>query len=287
MTITRTPLHDASVCISCGVPATVRGLDHSHVVSRSRAPERVTDPTNIVLQCRRCHDLIESRQAQHRVEAGEGHLKPLHWYVYDEWSMEEQGFVEVVRGRVAVDKLRGHLVPADGTASRLRDDAETGERVFSTPALPPDGVTPFSASSLSWLDGWCRRGMSLVWWGDRIEAVTDQWKWEVGEWMNEGGRVIPEEVNGYLRGFRKEKTLMQYAWVAAKVTRVTGLSWSHHRAVAARPPSEQRERLMAARADGMNAGELRLALRAPKDAPARHACPACGADHQVKGGGDG
>ncbi len=237
MTITRTPLHDASVCISCGVPATVRPLDPSHVIARSQAPDRVDDPTNIVLQCRlNCHELIGAKKARQRVEDGV--------YVYEVWSEERCDFEEITRIRVVVDKKRGHLVEDDsvlsaaaggvstgGTPSQRSEPQEASLRVGSSAAAPSAGqggeaATPPQVSPslpLTSLDDWCRRGMGFVYNGERLEALTDEWRFQVGEWLNEGEGMMPEEVYGYLRGFRSPMALRQYAWVAGVVTRVTGL----------------------------------------------------------------
>ena len=303
MTITRTPLHDAQVCISCGVPATARPLDPSHVIARSQAPDRVNDPTNIVLQCRPEHDLIGAKKArQYTVYATDAPSDVL-LYVYERWSEDLCDFEEVTRVRVVVDKKRGHLVPEEPvlSAAAEADDSPFEEgraiAVRSSAAAPSAGGRGGSTKGKTRkgtggtgvrvpsapptpLDDCCQRLMLLSYQFDRLESATDEWKWQVGECMNDLERIVgAEEVNGYLRGFRKEKTLMQYAWVAAKVTRVIGLSWSHHRAVAALPPSEQQEKLEEAKAAGTPAEGLRLALRAPRE---RHECPSCGALHQVK-----
>ncbi len=134
MTITRTPLHDAQVCISCGVPATVRGLAHSHVIPRSQAPERATDATNIVLQCRNCHDKVDRKLGwRHRIEDGT--------YIVEEWSDGAMDFVEIARVRVVVDKKRGHLVPESDSV--LSDGAEGGsseaEHRSDGRSTPPGG----------------------------------------------------------------------------------------------------------------------------------------------------
>jgi len=100
------------------------------------------------------------------------------------------------------------------------------------------------------LDDWCRRGMGFVYNGERLESLTDEWRFQVGEWLNEGEGMMPEEVHGYLRGFRSPMALRQYAWVAGVVTRVTGLSWTHHRAVAALPAPERQEKLEKALVEG-------------------------------------
>jgi hypothetical protein len=121
--------------------------------------------------------------------------------------------------------------------------------------------------------------MGFVYNGERLESLTDEWRFQVGEWLNEGEGMMPEEVHGYLRGFRKERTLWQYAWVAAVVTRVTGLSWTHHRAVAALPAPERQEKLEKALVEGLST----RAMMGPQEARERHSCPDCGAEHQVKG----
>jgi len=261
-TITREPLADAMVCISCGVPATVRGLDKAHVQSRARRPDLKESPDNQVLMCRLCHDLMD-REHKFRLVIEDGCC------IRQEWSDETADFADISRLSVVVDKRRGHLVPVDGLSAGVEAGAASKQS-------PPAVLAP----ALSPLADCCQRLMILSYQFDRLESATDEWKWQVGECMNDLERIVgAEEVNGYLRGFRKEKTLMQYAWVAAKVTRVIGLSWSHHRAVAALPPSEQRELLEEAKATDTPAEGLRLALSTPGE---RHACPECGAEHQVK-----
>lgn len=127
MTLTRIPLDDALTCISCGVPHTIRALDPSHVISRARDPSRVDDPSNIVRQCRLCHNEIEPNgTARHRVEDGV--------YTYEKWSEKECDFVVVRQVKVKVDKRRGHLLEAESPAAdRVR--AGGSERLPTPPAL--------------------------------------------------------------------------------------------------------------------------------------------------------
>jgi hypothetical protein len=115
----------------------------------------------------------------------------------------------------------------------------------------------------------------------RVEAVIDEWRFDVGDWLNEGEGMMPEEVYGYLRGFRSPMALRQYAWVS-RVTRVTGLSWSHHREVAALPPAEGQEKLEQAKSEGMSRRDLHEAVHGDTAPRARHPCPDCGQDHVVK-----
>ena len=161
----------------------------------------------------------------------------------------------------------------------------TPEIAGSIPA--PDKTSPPSLSTKeeSALDDWCRRGMGFVYNGERLEVLTDEWRWQVGEWLNEGEGMMPEEVHGYLRGFRSPMALRQYAWVAyvfcdmgAVVTRVTGLSWTHHRAVAGLPAPERQEKLENALVEGLST----RAMMGPQEPRERHSCPDCGAEHQVK-----
>lgn len=127
MTITREPHAESMVCIPCGVPATVRGLDHSHIIPRSQAPDRVDDPTNTVLQCRREHDLIGAKKARQGIETFEIGESKVMFYVYERWSDEKADFEEVTRVRVVVDKKRGHLVPQDGEETRPVSATAEGE----------------------------------------------------------------------------------------------------------------------------------------------------------------
>lgn len=108
MSVTSTPLHDAMVCISCGVPATVRGLDKAHVQSRARRPDLKEAPDNQVLMCRRCHDAMD-REHKFRLVIEDG------FCVKQEWSDEVADFADVRRVRVVVDKKRGHLVPEENS----------------------------------------------------------------------------------------------------------------------------------------------------------------------------
>lgn len=75
-----------------------------------------------------------------------------------------------------------------------------------------------------------------------------------------------------------EKGRLEYVRVAQQVPRSVrrkDLSWSHHRAVASKPPKEQRKWLKAASDRGMSHHELREAIRdgAPPEGP--QVCRCC------------
>ena len=145
VTVTSTPLHDASVCISCGVPATVRGLDKAHVQSRARRPDLKEAADNQVLMCRRCHDAMD-REHKFRLVIEDG------FCVKQEWSDEVADFADVRRVRVVVDKKRGHLVEDDSVLSAAAEDVSYARETVSqtTSAAAPsaenkeesDGQTP-------------------------------------------------------------------------------------------------------------------------------------------------
>jgi len=131
VSVTSTPLHDASVCLSCGAPATARGLDHSHIIPRSQAPDRVDDPTNQVLQCRPCHDLIGKKKARHSLR---DHKKRGLWYVYERWNEEACDFLER-SVRVKVDKKRGHLVSTAAAEGNIQAPRAVDTNIPSAAAL--------------------------------------------------------------------------------------------------------------------------------------------------------
>ena len=169
------------------------------------------------------------------------------------------------------DEARSVSVLSDGGRDkRVRRDSHIDS--------PSSQLTHEQRVAIAPLDDWCRRGMGFVYNGERLEVLTDEWRWQVGEWLNEGEGMMPEEVHGYLRGFRSPMALRQYAWVAGVITRVTGLSWTHHRAVAALPAPERQEKLEKALTEGLST----RAMMGPGEHRERHSCPSCGADHQVK-----
>jgi len=103
----------------------------------------------------------------------------------------------------------------------------------------PGSPAPFS------LETWQEEGKKLVEMGHALHDSTSMWQLAVGDWFVAGESFLGEEAYGYidLLGF-SSGALRQYAWVAAKVepdTRVTGLDYSHFRAVAALEPPEQKE----------------------------------------------
>ena len=234
-------------------------VEHHHVDPRGMggSPERRDDPDNIQCVCPPHHKAVTTEGYTDEINDG--------YYI----MRNPKGAQLVKHLRYQPDDSKGL-----SAATEVTTEAET-EVSGSDPVVVP---LP-SAAALSPLDDWCRRGMGFVYNGERLDALTDEWRFQVGEWLNEGEGVMPEEVHGYLRGFRKERTLWQYAWVAAVVTRVTGLSWTHHRAVAALPAPERQEKLELALTDGLSSRAMMAVGREPRE---RHACPDCGQEHVVK-----
>lgn len=75
-----------------------------------------------------------------------------------------------------------------------------------------------------------------------------------------------------------EKGRLEYVRVAEKVPRSTrrkDLSWSHHRAVAALPPKEQKTWLKTAAVEGLSHHELRTALREGAPPAETRTCRCC------------
>ena len=76
-----------------------------------------------------------------------------------------------------------------------------------------------------------------------------------------------------------EEAMREYVRVAQRVPRSRrrkGLSWSHHRAVAALDPPEQKEWLARAVNDSLSHHQLRDALREPLSRNGTECCPTCG-----------
>ena len=140
-------------------------------------------------------------------------------------------------------------------------------------------LTPSTPALLD-VDSWCRQGMVLVYSGLRLKGIVDDWRFQTGDWFNQGEEMLGEDAYGYTRGFGDE-ALRQYAWVAAKVvTRVPELPWAHHREVAALPPAEQEERLRQAQDEGLSTRELHRVIHGEPEEKERCVCPSCGHSHQ-------
>lgn len=176
--------------------------------------------------------------------------------------------VQPVRRRFKDSRVEeGGAVPESSAAERESPSRQpSGEDVL-------DYRSPLAA--VPSLEDWCQRGMALVYHGLRLKGVTDEWRFQVGDWFNQGQDRLGEEAFGYTRVFGDE-TLRQYAWVAGSVvTRGTGLSWAHCREVAALPPPQQEELLGRALKEGLSTRALHRVIHGE---PEEHTlvCPQCG-----------
>ena len=284
MTVTRPPACTVKGCPAprdpdWHVPICGHGLEghHHHVVKRSQGGKGGLQ----VFICPDCHRNIDEGEWGNAVKPFPGRGS-----VYFAWDLHGNTLIEkeVMPGEPE-QRVRSQLdqreVGRDGQVLSDGGEARGRERQpRPVVGLNYAGSSPPSLSTKeeSALDDWCRRGMGFVYNGERLEVLTDEWRWQVGEWLNEGEGMMPEEVHGYLRGFRSPMALRQYAWVAAVVTRVTGLSWTHHRAVAALPAPERQEKLEEALVKGLST----RSMMGPGEPRERHNCPDCGAEHQVK-----
>lgn len=287
----REPLSEALYCISCGCPATVRGLDHSHIVARSQAPGRVLDPTNIVLQCRRCHDNITEKKWGHRIVSPAQSLRTAgdaaQYYCFTA-DGEQIMWVSVV-----VDEQRAHLVPVESSATESRVSRSHASGADSTAAEPPAGVRSNATEGVDSvvaapagfiLDDWCRRGMWLVYSGERLRRVGTEYAFEVGDWVNEGEAALGETAQQFL-GHSSYWQLATWSSVARRVpplSRDKDLPFTYHREVAALPEPEQREWLAKARNEDWRRQDLHAAIHGEPQERERHLCPTCGAEHLVK-----
>jgi hypothetical protein len=110
--------------------------------------------------------------------------------------------------------------------------------------------------------------------GRMHEAV----RFAIGDLIILGEQLYKEQAYQALERLNlSEKGRLEYVRVAEKVARSVrrkDLSWSHHRAVAALPPKEQRQWLREASQKGLSHHELREALR-DGAAPEPTVCRCC------------
>lgn len=149
--------------------------------------------------------------------------------------------------------------PASGESS-------AGERDGVGVCYQPDALGRTRPSSLSpapfSLETWCAEGMQLVYFGIALRDSQDEVRFQVGDWFNKGEQALSERAYGFLRGF-EDVTVRQYSWVAGRVapdTRVSELSWSHARAVAALEPPKQKEWLERAQEENLSSKGLYQAI---------------------------
>ncbi len=111
-------------------------------------------------------------------------------------------------------------------------------------------------------------GMSFKQWQESLDGllvVQRATPWLIGDCLNAGERAFGEEYAQALpESPRAQESLRVYMWVASRVpavTRITSLSWSHHRAVAALEAPEQARWLDRAQAEGWSLKALTAALK--------------------------
>ena len=155
-------------------------------------------------------------------------------------------------------------LPASGESSAAEplDEGAHPSPARDSSLVPSPSAAPPSFNK----DVWCREGMQLVYWYIAVRDATDEVRFKIGDWYNEGDRVLGEEAPGYLRGF-EDVTVRQYSWVAGRVspdTRVSELSWTMHRAVAALEAPKQKEWLERAQEENLSSKGLYRAIHGEK-----------------------
>ncbi len=106
------------------------------------------------------------------------------------------------------------------------------------------------------------RNMSLEEWSEAVELVSQLEvcsSWWVGDLLCAGENAFGERYAQGIPEGLSPSALKGYLWTASRVppaNRHPGLSWSHHRAVAALPPVEQALLLDQAEAEGWSVAEL-------------------------------
>lgn len=113
-----------------------------------------------------------------------------------------------------------------------------------------------------------------------LGAMHEAVRFAIGDAILQGEHLFGERSYQAFEKFQlSEEAMKEYVRVAQRVPRSRrrkGLSWSHHRAVAALPPGEQKEWLRKAVDSGMSHHSLRSALRNGQPEPQRERCPTCG-----------
>ena len=105
-------------------------------------------------------------------------------------------------------------------------------------------------------------------------------KFAIGDAIIQGESLFGEAAYQAFERFQlSEEAMRDYVRVAARVPRARrrkGLSWSHHRAVAALEAPAQKEWLKRATEEGMSHHALRDALRNGSEPAVVECCPTCG-----------
>ena len=151
---------------------------------------------------------------------------------------------------------------SESSAAEPLDEGAHPSPARDSSLVPSPSAAPPSFNK----DAWCREGMQLVYWYIAVRDATDEVRFKIGDWYNEGDRVLGEEAPGYLRGF-EDVTVRQYSWVAGRVspdTRVSTLAWTYHRAVAALEAPKQKEWLEKAQEENLSSKGLYRAIHGEK-----------------------
>lgn len=115
--------------------------------------------------------------------------------------------------------------------------------------------------------------------GEALGRVARACQWWIGDWLNYGKRAYGEkyaqamDATGY-----DYSTVSDWAWVSKAVepsVRTEGLSWSHHKQIAALNPPDQDRWLTAAEANGWSKAQLRKQIKGTVSTEAE-CCPTCG-----------
>ena len=127
--------------------------------------------------------------------------------------------------------------------------------------------------------------MQLLYWGLKLKDPTAEFRWQIGDWLVRMEQKLGEPAYQYFEPVKEAfgyDAIRQYKSVSGRVpavTRVTALSWSHHRAVAALPEKAQRAALITAQEEGLSSREVAVLVRptAPEREPC--ICPTCQTKH--------
>jgi len=116
--------------------------------------------------------------------------------------------------------------------------------------------------------------------GSLLGTMYESVRFAIGDWLLLCEKLFPERFSQIAEALPlSEGGRLEFMRVSGRVPRSTrrkGLSWSHHRAVAALAPPEQKAWLRKAATEGMSHAALRDALRPVADDSEREVCPTCG-----------
>lgn len=113
-----------------------------------------------------------------------------------------------------------------------------------------------------------------------LGALHEAVRFAIGDAIIQGEALYGESAYQAFERFQlSEEAMKEYVRVAQRVPRARrrkGLSWSHHRAVAALPAPDQKEWLKRAVDDSLSHHDLRAALRNGTEPQPVETCPSCG-----------